>query len=223
MATSLDSASALEHTVARYNDAWNAHDLDTIMSMHAPDMVFHNHTAGESAQGQEVRGHMAAIFDSWPDISFSRAAHVLPRGAGRAGVDGDRHPRQGGSPWRPGDRAHRAHDHLGRHGRDPVRGWTGQAQGRVLRFGVGAAPAGACSSDRSERAQAACPQSVRRHLAGLRPLGEPAQLRRVHPLAPAPDRQTGSRGDLAAGACGRRGHRYRRGRNGNRANATAPV
>jgi steroid delta-isomerase-like uncharacterized protein len=71
MAASPDSASALEHTVARYNDAWNAHDLDTIMSMHAPDMVFHNHTAGESAQGEQVRGHIGAIFSSWPDINFS--------------------------------------------------------------------------------------------------------------------------------------------------------
>jgi ketosteroid isomerase-like protein len=46
-----DSAPALEQAIARYNDAWNAHDLDAIMSMHAPDMVFHNHTAGESAEG----------------------------------------------------------------------------------------------------------------------------------------------------------------------------
>ena len=45
----------LEQAIARYNDAWNDHDVDAIMGMHAPDMVFHNHTAGESAQGEEVR------------------------------------------------------------------------------------------------------------------------------------------------------------------------
>ena len=66
-----DSASALEKTIARYNDAWNDHDLDAILAMHAPDMVFANHTAGESAQGEEVREHIGSIFDSWPDIAFS--------------------------------------------------------------------------------------------------------------------------------------------------------
>ena len=40
------------------------------MAMHAPDMVFHNHTAGESAQGDEVRAHLASIFETWPDIRF---------------------------------------------------------------------------------------------------------------------------------------------------------
>ena len=34
-----DAPEALEETIARYNDAWNAHDLDAIMAMHAPDMV----------------------------------------------------------------------------------------------------------------------------------------------------------------------------------------
>ena len=69
--------SGLEDTIARYNDAWNAHDLDTIMSMHAPDMVFENHTAGERAEGEEVRGHIGAIFETWPDIEFtSRRTYV---------------------------------------------------------------------------------------------------------------------------------------------------
>jgi steroid delta-isomerase-like uncharacterized protein len=65
-----DSPEALEATIARYNDAWNAHDVDAIRAMHAPDMVFENHTAGESAQGEAVRGHIGAIFDTWPDIRF---------------------------------------------------------------------------------------------------------------------------------------------------------
>jgi steroid delta-isomerase-like uncharacterized protein len=65
-----DAPEALEATIARYNDAWNAHDLDAIMAMHAPDMVFDNHTAGESAEGEPVRGHIGAIFETWPDIRF---------------------------------------------------------------------------------------------------------------------------------------------------------
>ena len=66
-----DSSQALQGAIDRYNEAWNAHDLDTIMSMHAPDMVFHNHTAGERAEGEEAREHIGSIFETWPDIEFS--------------------------------------------------------------------------------------------------------------------------------------------------------
>jgi steroid delta-isomerase-like uncharacterized protein len=72
-----DSPDQLQETIDRYNEAWNAHDLDAIMSMHAPNMVFDNHTAGESATGEKVRGHIGAIFETWPDINFStRRAYV---------------------------------------------------------------------------------------------------------------------------------------------------
>jgi steroid delta-isomerase-like uncharacterized protein len=57
--------------IDRYNEAWNRHDPDAIVAMHAPDMVFENHTAGERAEGDEVRTHIAAIFAAWPDIEFS--------------------------------------------------------------------------------------------------------------------------------------------------------
>ena len=65
-----DGPEALRVVIDRYNDAWNAHDVAAIMSMHAPDMVFENHTAGETATGEDVRDHVAAIFSGWPDISF---------------------------------------------------------------------------------------------------------------------------------------------------------
>ena len=65
-----DSPDALEAAVARYNEAWNAHDLDAITSMHAPGMVFENHTAGERAEGEAVRQHIGSIFETWPDIRF---------------------------------------------------------------------------------------------------------------------------------------------------------
>jgi steroid delta-isomerase-like uncharacterized protein len=65
-----DSPEALEAAIGRYNEAWNAHDLDAIVSMHADDMVFENHTAGERAVGEEVRKHIGAIFETWPDIRF---------------------------------------------------------------------------------------------------------------------------------------------------------
>lgn len=60
----------IERALAAYNEAWNAHDLDAIMALHAPGMVFENHTAGESATGEEVRAHIASIFETWPDIAF---------------------------------------------------------------------------------------------------------------------------------------------------------
>jgi steroid delta-isomerase-like uncharacterized protein len=65
-----DGIEALSEAIGRYNEAWNAQDLDAIVAMHAPDMVFANHTAGESASGEEVRGHIAKIFESWPNMRF---------------------------------------------------------------------------------------------------------------------------------------------------------
>jgi steroid delta-isomerase-like uncharacterized protein len=66
-----DSAEALREAIDRYNVAWNEHDLDAIMAMHAPDMVFDNHTAGESAEGEDARAHIGSIFETWPDINFT--------------------------------------------------------------------------------------------------------------------------------------------------------
>ena len=65
-----DSAAELERTIERYNDAWNAHDLDTIVALHAPGMVFENHTVGERAEGDAVRDHIDRIFARWPDLAF---------------------------------------------------------------------------------------------------------------------------------------------------------
>jgi steroid delta-isomerase-like uncharacterized protein len=74
-----DSEIALAAAIDRYNEAWNGHDLDAIMAMHAPDMVFHNHTAGESATGEEVRGHIGSIFETWPDLEFTaRRLYIRP-------------------------------------------------------------------------------------------------------------------------------------------------
>jgi len=65
-----DSPESLERAIGAYNEAWNSHDLDAIMALHAPDMVFENHTAGEAAEGDDVRGHIGSIFETWPDIHF---------------------------------------------------------------------------------------------------------------------------------------------------------
>jgi steroid delta-isomerase-like uncharacterized protein len=60
----------LRAVIDRYNDAWNRHDVDAIVALHAPDMVFENHTAGERAEAAQVRAHIAGIFAAWPDIAF---------------------------------------------------------------------------------------------------------------------------------------------------------
>ena len=64
--------------IERYNDAWNAHDLDAIASMHADDVVFHNYSAGERAEGAAaVREHIAQIFRNQPTLRFTtRALYV---------------------------------------------------------------------------------------------------------------------------------------------------
>jgi steroid delta-isomerase-like uncharacterized protein len=72
-----DSAAELEQIIERYNDAWNAHDLDAICAVHAPDFVFENHTAGERAEGDAARDHIAQIFENTPDLRFtSRRLYV---------------------------------------------------------------------------------------------------------------------------------------------------
>jgi ketosteroid isomerase-like protein len=67
-----DSPEALTELIERYNDAWNRQDVAAIDSMHAPDIVFHNHTAGESVAGSgPVREHIAGIFKNWPGMRFT--------------------------------------------------------------------------------------------------------------------------------------------------------
>jgi hypothetical protein len=65
-----DSAAELERTIERYNEAWNAHDVGAIVSLHAPGMVFENHTAGERVEGDDVGAHIARIFVNWPDLAL---------------------------------------------------------------------------------------------------------------------------------------------------------
>jgi len=65
-----NTAAELEKVIERYNDAWNAHDVSAIIALHAPGMVFENHTAGERVEADAVAGHLAVIFENWPDLTF---------------------------------------------------------------------------------------------------------------------------------------------------------
>ena len=66
-----DAAAALEQTIERYNQAWNAQDLEAILALHAPNMVFENHTAGDRVEGAAVGPHIAGIFERNPDLRFT--------------------------------------------------------------------------------------------------------------------------------------------------------
>lgn len=67
------TAEEVRDLIARYDAAWNAQDLDTICALHAPDVVFCNHTAGEAevVGAAAVRDHIAGIFARWPDMRFT--------------------------------------------------------------------------------------------------------------------------------------------------------
>jgi uncharacterized protein (TIGR02246 family) len=68
----------VQELIERYNAAWNAQDLDAIDELHDPDIVFHNHTADERAEGAAaVREHIARIFRNNPTLRFTtRSLHV---------------------------------------------------------------------------------------------------------------------------------------------------
>jgi ketosteroid isomerase-like protein len=62
----------VKELIERYNDAWNRQDLDAIHAEHHPEIVFHNHTAAERAEGAAaVREHIAQIFRNNPTLQFS--------------------------------------------------------------------------------------------------------------------------------------------------------
>ena len=60
--------------IDRYDQAWNDQDVDTIMSMHTPDMVFENHTRGVRVEGPAVRELLESTFEQQPDMRFSGRA-----------------------------------------------------------------------------------------------------------------------------------------------------
>jgi steroid delta-isomerase-like uncharacterized protein len=68
----------LQALIDRYNAAWNAHDVDAIVSMHTEDSVFENHVTGDRNVGREEIGRaIGGIFSVFPDLSFeTRRSYV---------------------------------------------------------------------------------------------------------------------------------------------------
>jgi steroid delta-isomerase-like uncharacterized protein len=61
----------LQEFIDRYNDAWNAHDVDAIVAMHTGDSVFENHVTGDVYIGREdIGAAISRIFGVFPDLSF---------------------------------------------------------------------------------------------------------------------------------------------------------
>jgi steroid delta-isomerase-like uncharacterized protein len=63
--------SELQKFIDVYNQAWNDHDVETIVSLHTEDSVFENHTTGDLNVGKEEIGNaIRAIFTVFPDLTF---------------------------------------------------------------------------------------------------------------------------------------------------------
>lgn len=68
----------LQGFIDRYNDAWNAHDVDAIVAMHTDDSVFENHVTGDVNVGREQIGAaIRGIFSVFPDLSFEGRRHYI--------------------------------------------------------------------------------------------------------------------------------------------------
>ena len=61
----------LESIIARYNDAWNRHDVDAILALHTEDSTFENHTSGGHGVGKDaIRKIVESVFATFPDLHF---------------------------------------------------------------------------------------------------------------------------------------------------------
>ena len=98
----------LQDFIDRYNDAWNAHDVDAILAMHTDDSVFENHVTGDVNVGREQIGRaVAGIFAVFPDLTFeTRRAYfrddlVVQEWTARGCYFGEAPHRIGAEPPRP--------------------------------------------------------------------------------------------------------------------------
>ena len=71
----------LQGFIDRYNAAWNDHDVDAILAMHADDSVFENHTTGDLNVGKQAIGNaIRGIFTVFPDLTFETRRQYIRDG-----------------------------------------------------------------------------------------------------------------------------------------------
>jgi steroid delta-isomerase-like uncharacterized protein len=78
----------MESLLERFADAWNRHDLDSLMSMMTDDCVFEAsagpEVTGQRSEGrQAVRAAYAAVFETFHDAHWANPRHFV---AGNRGV-----------------------------------------------------------------------------------------------------------------------------------------
>lgn len=66
------SVESIRGLAGRYAKAWNDHDIEAIMSMHAPESVFHLHVHPypEAATHEAIREQFEGFFEAMPDMTF---------------------------------------------------------------------------------------------------------------------------------------------------------
>jgi steroid delta-isomerase-like uncharacterized protein len=74
--------SNLEELLAGHTEAWNRHDLETLLSLFAEDCVFEasggDEICGKRYQGyREVREAFAGVFESMPDAQWGNGHHYI--------------------------------------------------------------------------------------------------------------------------------------------------
>ena len=72
MSDSHEDDQTLRAIITSYDDAWNRHDLDAILSFHTADSVFESHNTNEVAKGHDdLRRMIARYFRALPDLTFT--------------------------------------------------------------------------------------------------------------------------------------------------------
>ena len=67
---------------AFFEQGWNAHDVDRLMTFMAPECVFESASGPEPCGGRHVgreavRRAFARIFEAFPDVRFDETRHVI--------------------------------------------------------------------------------------------------------------------------------------------------
>lgn len=67
-----NSVETVRELATRYSKAWNDHDIEAIMAMHAPESAFHLHVHPypEANTHEAIRAQFEGFFQAMPDITF---------------------------------------------------------------------------------------------------------------------------------------------------------